>query len=196
MDVALVQRRLGVRADGALGPVTLTALFTRCGAAAQTAHALSAGGLSALRSAALTSTALRLAHFVAQTGHETMGFTRFVEIWGPTPAQRRYEGRKDLGNMAIGDGYRFRGRGAIQVTGRANYETYGEVLGIDLLADPTVAARPDVGIQIAAAYWTKRRINVAADRDDVEAVTRLINGGLNGIADRRSRLLQAKVLLL
>lgn len=196
MDVALVQRRLGVRADGALGPVTLAAIFTRCGAPAQTAIALATGGLAALRTAAITSTALRLAHFVAQTGHETMSFRQFVEIWGPTPAQRRYEGRKDLGNVVAGDGYRFRGRGAIQVTGRDNYDRYGELLGIDLIADPAVAARPDVGIQIAAAYWTNRRINVAADRDDVDAVTRLINGGLNGIADRRSRLAQAKALLL
>ena len=196
MDVALVQRRLGVRADGVLGPVTLAAIFTRCGAPAITGLAMASPGVAALRDAGITTTAIRLAHFLAQVGHESMSFRRFVEIWGPTPAQSRYEGRKDLGNIVAGDGYRFRGRGPIQITGRDNYAEYGNLLGIELVSEPTRAAEPAIGIRIAAAYWAKRKINVPADRDDVEAVTRLINGGLNGIADRRSRLLQAKALLL
>ncbi len=93
MDVAIVQRRLGVRADGDFGPMTLAALLRKLGAPAGTAAPL-AGGVEALEGAVILASGLRLAHFLAQAGHETMGFARMVEIWGPTAAQRRYEGRE------------------------------------------------------------------------------------------------------
>lgn len=195
MDVALVQRRLGVRADGAFGPVTLAALLSRLGAPAGTAGPL-AQGVAALEGAVILDGGLRLAHFLAQAGHETLGFTRMVEIWGPTPAQRRYEGRTDLGNVRAGDGYRYRGRGVLHVTGRDNYRRFGAIVGVDIEGQPDRAAEPAIAMALGGAYWTSRRINAAADRDDVEAVTRLINGGLNGLADRAQRLARAKALLL
>lgn len=195
MDVALVQRRLGVRADGDFGPVTLAALLRKLGAPAGTATPL-AGGIEALEGAVILASGLRLAHFLAQAGHETMGFARMVEIWGPTAAQRRYEGREDLGNTKAGDGFRYRGRGVLQITGRDNYRRFGRLIGVDIESQPDRAAEPAIAMTLACAYWTSRRINAAADRDDVEAVTRLINGGLNGIDDRRQRLARAKAILL
>ena len=194
-DVAKVQRRLGVRADGAFGPITLGAIFMRCGATPSVAQMLASTGVAALEGAVIDR-GLRLAHFLAQVGHESGGFRLFNEIWGPTDAQRRYEGRADLGNVNPGDGYRYRGRGPIQITGRANYRRYGTMIGVDLEGNPDLAASPAIGIKIACAYWLANRINAAADRDDIEAATRIINGGLNGIADRRARLAAAKALLL
>src|SRR5690606_26808719 len=73
-------------------------------------------------------TALQKAHFLAQVAHESAGFTRTREIWGPTTAQRRYEGRIDLGNVFPGDGSKYRGRGLIQITGRANYGQYSRAM--------------------------------------------------------------------
>jgi len=195
MDVALVQRRLGVRDDSILGPVTLAAVLRKLGAPAGTARPL-AQGVAALEGAVILDSGLRLAHFLAQSGHETLGFTRMVEIWGPTPAQRRYEGRADLGNVRAGDGYRYRGRGVLHVTGRDNYARFGAIVGVDIEAQPERAAEPAIAMALGGAYWTSRRINAAADRDDVEAVTRLINGGLNGLDDRTQRLARAKALLL
>lgn len=195
-DVAKVQRRLGVRADGVFGPITLGAIFAKCGAAAGVAQLLASTGIEALEGACITENGLRMAHFFAQVGHESGGFRQFVELWGPTPAQTRYEGRTDLGNVHPGDGKRYRGRGPIQITGRTNYRRFGQMLGLDLEGNPDLAATPTVGIRVACAYWLASRLNAAADRDDIEAVTRLINGGLNGIADRRTRLAAAKALLL
>ena len=195
MDVAIVQRRLGVRADGAFGPVTLTALLRRLGAPATTAAGLAAG-IAALEGAIIIGTPLRLAHFLAQAGHESAGFARMFEIWGPTAAQRRYEGRADLGNVQQGDGFRYRGRGILQITGRENYRRFGKLIGVDIESQPDRAAEPGVAMALACAYWTSRRINTPADRDDVEAVTRLINGGTNGIGDRKDRLARAKAILL
>lgn len=137
-------------------------------------------------------TALRQAHFLAQILHESGGFRWLEEIWGPTPAQLRYEGRRDLGNIQPGDGYRYRGRGLIQLTGRANYRRYGELLGLPLEANPDLAARPEHAAMIAGAYWQARGLNSRADRDDLEGITRAINGGLNGIEDRRRWLERAK----
>ncbi|KQO50660.1 glycoside hydrolase family 19 protein [Sphingomonas sp. Leaf257] len=195
MDVALVQRRLGVRADGAFGPVTLTALLRKLGAPTATAAGLGAG-IAALEGAIILDVPLRLAHFLAQAGHESAGFTRMYEIWGPTPAQRRYEGRADLGNVKAGDGFRYRGRGILQITGRDNYRRFGALIGVNIESQPDRAAEPAIAIALACAYWTSRRINAPADRDDIEAVTKLINGGLNGIDDRRQRLERAKAILL
>lgn len=137
-------------------------------------------------------TALREAHFWAQAAHETGGFRFMHEIWGPTDAQKRYEGRKDLGNTEPGDGKLFAGRGIFQLTGRANYKKYGDIIGIDLIADPDKAADPEIALRIACEYWKARKINVCADQDDIVAVTKKINGGTNGIADRRTCLAVAK----
>ncbi len=125
------------------------------------------------------------AMFLAQMAHESGNFQFDEEIWGPTPTQRGYEGRSDLGNTVKGDGYRFRGRGYIQLTGRANYRTYGQKIGVDLLKNPDLAKRPDIAARIALEYWKSRVNRSAAQQGDVVTVTRNINGGTNGLSDRR-----------
>ena len=133
----------------------------------------------------------RTAAFVAQLAHES-GELRFMEeIWGPTPAQRRYEPpttlAEKLGNTEPGDGRRFKGRGPIQITGRSNYKRFGDLLGLDLVAEPARAAVPDVAFRIAGLFWLKKGLNDLADLATPEAfreITRRINGGFNGLADR------------
>lgn len=138
---------------------------------------------------------LEVAHWLAQCLHETAGFRYLAELWGPTPAQQRYEGRADLGNTEPGDGHRYRGRGLIQLTGRANYQRAGEELGLPLVAMPERVADPDVAALTAAWYWHRRGIGEPARRDDLETVTRLVNGGLNGLDHRRRWLARAKAAL-
>jgi predicted chitinase len=140
-------------------------------------------------------TPARQAAFLAQLAHESAEFRFMEEIWGPTPAQRRYEGRRDLGNTQPGDGFRYKGRGPIQVTGRANYKRYGDMLGIDLVGNPQLAATPEVGFRIAGLYWRTNGINEMADRQDIVAVTRRINGGTNGLEDRKKYYERAKRVL-
>jgi predicted chitinase len=133
----------------------------------------------------------REAAFVAQLAHES-GELRFMEeIWGPTAAQRRYEPpgtlATKLGNTEPGDGKRFKGRGPIQITGRANYRRFGDLLDVDLVADPPRAAVPDVAFRIAGLFWSKKGLNGLADlatADSFREITRRINGGFNGLADR------------
>lgn len=137
-------------------------------------------------------TPLRAAHFLAQGAHETDGFRTLVEY----ASGEGYERRTDLGNVNRGDGPRYRGRGVFQLTGRANYRRIGEQLGINLESEPEHAAEPVLSVRIACLYWTDRRINVPADADDLEGVTRKINGGLRGLADRRRYLEIAKPLLI
>lgn len=140
-------------------------------------------------------TPLRLAHFLAQACHETEGFRFLKEIWGPTPAQKRYEGRADLGNVRPGDGRLYCGRGIFQLTGRDNYASEGTALGLPLETEPVLAADPAIAARIACHYWMKHRINGPADADNVELVTRLINGGLNGLDNRKACLSRAKEAL-
>ena len=138
------------------------------------------------------SSKLRQAHFIAQLGHESGAFV-FAEELASGDA---YEGRANLGNTEPGDGRRFKGRGLIQLTGRSNYAAYGKAIGRDLLANPTlVATDPVLAVDAACWFWATRTINPHADADDVEAVTRRINGGLNGLADRRDYLRRAKFFL-
>lgn len=126
----------------------------------------------------------RVAAFVAQIGHESGQLVYVREIWGPTPAQAKYEGRKDLGNTVAGDGLKYRGRGLIQITGRANYAACGEALGLDLINQPELLEQPKNACLSAAWFWATNGLNTLADADRFEAITRRINGGLNGQADR------------
>jgi predicted chitinase len=130
----------------------------------------------------------RAAAFLAQLGHESLSLKFFEEIWGPTQAQRGYEGRLDLGNTQPGDGKRFKGRGPIQLTGRANYRRYGQLLGLRLEQNPELAARPDVGFRTAAMFWSQIGANAKADAGDFRGITHRINGGFNGMDDRVRRL--------
>lgn len=137
----------------------------------------------------------RQAAFLAQIGHESGGLHWAVEIWGPTPAQARYEGRADLGNTEPGDGYKFKGRGLIQTTGRANYAATGEALGVYLLSDPTLLALPDLAARSAGWYWQSHGLNELADVGDFHRITLRINGGTNGMDDRLALFEAAKEVL-
>lgn len=144
----------------------------------------------------------REAAFVAQLAHES-GELRFMEeIWGPTAAQRRYEPPSTLatklGNTEPGDGKRFKGRGPIQITGRANYKRFGDLLGLDLVADPPRAAVPEVAFRVAGLFWSKKGLNGLADLATAESfreITRRINGGFNGLADRERFYALARTVL-
>lgn len=103
-----------------------------------------------------------------------------------------YEGRADLGNTRVGDGRRFMGQGPIQLTCRRNYRTYGERFGFDFERHPEIVAVPSVGLLVALEYWPVTHLNEHADRDDIEAVTRRINGGKYGPADRKRHLARLK----
>ena len=131
-------------------------------------------------------TPARVAAFIAQIGHES-GQLRYVrEIWGPTKQQAGYEGRKDLGNTVLGDGSKFRGRGLIQVTGRANYAACAEALGLDLLKCPELLEEPQHAAMSAAWFWHRAGLNTLADAGDFLLITKRINGGTNGLADRKA----------
>jgi putative chitinase len=137
----------------------------------------------------------RMAAFLAQIAHESMQFLYMKEIWGPTTAQKRYEGRKDLGNTHPGDGFRYMGRGVIQLTGRSNYRTYGQKLGIDLEGQPKRASDPDVAFRLAGQFWVDHGLNALADSGDFVLITRRINGGTNGLLDRQQFYARAKLVL-
>jgi putative chitinase len=136
-------------------------------------------------------TRLRIAHFLAQTCYESAGYRTTEEF----ASGDQYEGRADLGNTQRGDGRRYKGRGILQLTGRNNYRLYGQVLGVDLEGHPHRAAEPALSLVIACEYWKRRIINPDCDRDDLVAVTRKVNGGTNGLADRRILLGKAKIAL-
>ena len=133
-------------------------------------------------------TKLRIAHFLAQLGHESDHFRTLREY----ASGAEYEGRHDLGNVKAGDGKKFKGRGPIQITGRANYEKYGKKLGIDLVKKPELAETPEVGVKIAILYWSDHGLNALADKDDIRGITKRINGGYNGLNSRIAMLENAK----
>ena len=122
----------------------------------------------------------RIEHFLAQAAHESDGFCTTQEYEDGS----RYEGRADLGNVKAGDGRRYKGRGIFQLTGRANYRRIGRLLGLNLEGNPELAADPVVSLRIACLYWQDRKIGPMAEDDDALRVTRAINGGKNGLADR------------
>lgn len=136
-------------------------------------------------------TPLRVVHFIAQLHHESGGFTASVEKISYQKAQEKYQNHKYLGNRLPGDGYRFRGRGLTQLTGRGNYEKFTKYSGIDIVSNPDLASRLDISIQIACWYWTKGsawgNLNKYADKNDIVSITKGINGGLTGLEDRKKQ---------
>lgn len=156
-------------------------------------------------------TALRQAAFLAQIGHESGGLQYTTEIWGPTPAQARYEGRADLGNTQPGDGKRFRGHGLIQTTGRFNHARVRDRLRAkfpnrdvpDFEADPEALALPEWAALSAADFWDDHDLNKWADAGDFDGVSDVINrgrktakeGDANGYADRLARYNDAREVL-
>ncbi len=131
----------------------------------------------------------RIAAFLAQLAHESGEYRWMEEIWGPTEAQLGYEGRADLGNIYPGDGRKFAGVGPIQTTGRDNITACGVYLGIDAAADPKKLTLPQYATASAVWFWTignkKIDLNLLADRGWFKTITRVINGGFNGLSDRR-----------
>ncbi|HEX8415122.1 MAG TPA: glycoside hydrolase family 19 protein [Sphingomicrobium sp.] len=195
IDARLLQKRLDVPADGIIGRGTLAALFGKMGAGPQRARDLALGANVHFLTHGILDTPLRLAHFMAQTAHESGGF-KYMEEIGSAVYFAKYNGRADLGNTVPGDGPLFHGRGPIQLTGRANYRKYGEALGLDFEMNPMMVAMPAVGILVACKYWQDRGLNALADSDNALAITKRINGGTNGLDDRMRRLAQAKELIL
>lgn len=133
-------------------------------------------------------TPLRVCHFLAQIAHESDGFNTNEEY----ASGEDYEERGDLGNIEVGDGVRFKGRGLIQVTGRANYGECSDALGFDLINNPEQLASFDLACLSAGWYWDKHNLNSCADDDDIMLITRIINGGYNGLDDRQAYLDRAK----
>lgn len=152
--------------------------------------------LNAAMWAAKITTPERIRMFLAQVGHES-GRLRYVrEIWGPTPAQLRYEGRKDLGNTEPGDGQRFLGRGLIQITGRGNYQALSDALEQDFVASPALLESYRWATASAAWFWQSHKLNKLADAGDLVSVTRRINGGLNGFDDRAALYQAAQSIIV
>jgi len=139
-------------------------------------------------------TPLRMAHFLAQLGHESAEFRYTEEI----ASGAAYEGRTDLGNIESGDGVRFKGRGLIQLTGRANYKKYGTARTADYLTGSNpglLSTDPAIAVHVSCWFWTSHSLNTLADSDNITAITKVINGGHNGLADRKIKLGRAKFFL-
>lgn len=130
----------------------------------------------------------RAAAFLGQLAHESAEFKYMEEIWGPTAQQKRYEPPStlatQLGNTQVGDGKRYKGRGPIQITGRANYKRYGDLLGLNLVAQPDLVAAPGVGLSAAGMFWRTNGLNALAELQDYRKITLIINGGYNGWDER------------
>ena len=168
------------------------------------------------------STPVRQAFFVGQCAHESNNFTRLEEglnysasrlmaVWPsrfPTLeaaapyannpeklANKVYGGRADLGNKEGGDGFKFHGRGCIQLTGRDLYERCGEAIGADLINQPQLLVEPHYAAMSAAWFWNKKGLNALADVQDYETMTKRINGGLNGLDDRKAKIAKALSVL-
>lgn len=195
-------------------------LFRAMGAAPQMAAALAQSAPSRFAAAGVTSN-LRLAHWLGQNAHESMGFARLVEnltysspqrlmaVWptrfrtvaAATPfvrdpqalANKVYGGR--MGNVDPGDGWKYRGRGIKMITGRNNYAQMAELMRLPLVDSPELLEQPAHALASSLAFWVRNGCNEIADRDDIVALTRRINGGLVGLDDRRQRTARAKALL-
>lgn len=209
--------------DGQFGPKSWAALLAAVGRRDLGDRGLAMGKAcgAALKSAAIESPR-RIAHFLAQTATETGGFrsltenlrysaaglmatwpSRFPSLastdgYANNPqalANKVYGGRLGNGPVTSGDGWRYRGRGLIQLTGKENYAKRGAETGLPLVTDPDLAADPATAVKLACLYWKAKGINALADADDIERVRRAVNGGLIGIADARTYLQRAKAVL-
>ena len=142
-------------------------------------------------------TPLRWSHFLAQIAHESAELRYSEEI----ASGKAYDTGKlavRLGNtpQADGDGQKYKGRGLIQITGRANYEAYKKYCGFDVVTKPQLLAQPVGAIRSAMWFWKSKGLNELADRDEFTVITKRINGGTNGIEDRRKYLARAKKILV
>jgi len=116
--------------------------------------------------------------FIAQLAHESGQFKYMQEL----ASGHAYEGRKDLGNTSPGDGVKYKGRGPIQITGKANYAAAGKALGLDLVKHPELVATPEVGFKAAAWFWNNKNLNHLADQNNANSfshITKAVNGCAN-----------------
>ena len=134
----------------------------------------------------------RLVPFLAQIAHESAHFKTTTEY----ATGVNYAWRKDLGNNVAGDGKRFKGRGLIQLTGRANYKRFGKVLDVDLITNPNLAAKFPIALLTALEYWKRKKLNSYCDKGDFLNLTRRINGGYNGLDDRFKKYGRAALIFL
>jgi putative chitinase len=130
-------------------------------------------------------------HFLAQIAHESDGFHTIEEY----ASGAAYEGRKDLGNTQPGDGVKYKGRGYIQITGRTNYDKAGQALMLDLINNPNLLDNPTNAMNASLWFWVEHDLDKYALQDNCIEITRIINGGLNGFADRARCLQIFKSLL-
>ncbi|PRC92687.1 glycoside hydrolase family 19 protein [Solimicrobium silvestre] len=137
-------------------------------------------------------TPMRQAAFLAQVAHESGQLLYVLEL----ASGEAYEGRKDLGNTQSGDGPRFKGRGLIQITGRTNYAAMSEALKLDCVNHPELLELPTNACRSAGWFWKNHGLNVLADSQSFITITRRINGGTNGLADRQALYAIAKKVLL
>lgn len=136
-------------------------------------------------------TPYRVASFLAQLLHESGGFMYVKEI----ASGKAYEGRKDLGNTEVGDGVKFKGRGLIQLTGRANYKQIGKDFGLDLIGNPELLETPKWAVESACHFWKSHGLNEICEKHDIVKVTKIINGGRNGLIERTQYFEKAKEIL-
>lgn len=203
MDVLSLQKKLKAAKydpgplDGDIGPKTYTALINWIAGKDLGAKSILLGrGMAADFPKYGIVTKGRIIHFLAQAGHETMSFKYLSEIGSGKDANRdgyddylqKYDFRKDLGNNKTGMGPKYRGRGIFQLTGYFNYVKFGRRLGIDLAKLPEKAAEPEISVTLACMYWADRKLNALADAGNTREITRKINGGRNGLADRELRV--------
>jgi putative chitinase len=136
-------------------------------------------------------TNLRKAHFMAQVDHESGGF-KYTKELGKDSYFKKYEGRLDLGNTKPGDGLRYKGRGYIQITGKANYTALSKDTKIDFLNHPELLEEEANALISALWFWSKHKLNYIADTDNIMLITKKINGGYNGIEERKKLLQKYK----
>jgi len=168
------------------------------------------------------STPVRQAYFIGQCAHESNNFTRLEEglnysasrlmaVWpsrfpsldvanqyanNPEKlANFVYAGRLGNGNEESGDGWRYHGRGVIQLTGKDNYANCGSGLGVDLLGSPNLLIDPQYAVLSAGWFWNKKGLNALADAGDLDTMTKRINGGLLGLDDRKAKIAKALSIL-
>jgi len=141
----------------------------------------------------------RVCHFLAQAGHESSSFNRFSEMYNGNAKEyfKKYDFRKDLGNVIDGDGEKYRGKGIFQITGRYNYHMASIALFKDdrLIDNPKLLEQPQYAALSACYFWFTRHLNDLADKDELKAITIKINGGLNGINERKYFLDKAKMCI-
>jgi len=234
----LIDKGYAIVADGGFGAKSIAALMGYVANGAPVTPLRTSLGEAAAKyfAGADITTALRLAHALAQQSVETGGFARLVEGFNysqdglrgtfgvkrisdadckrlgrktgaPALSRAAQEeianivyggefGLKKLGNDKPGDGWKFRGRGAKQITGRFNYTEIGKKMALDLAATPELLENPDLGMRAACIFWKDKNCRQFADADDIDKLTLAINGGDNGIEDRRKALTRAKSILL